>query len=146
MLSRARFRPHLHVEVVPGEGVVLLSDTRQTLLRGRVYELVVPWLHGRTAGEVCERLRAEASPAEVYHALAQLERKDYLCEAEPALPAAQAALWSSQQVAPRVAVRRLAERPVAVGGRHGLPRGDFGGGVPPGNSAAAAGRPRRLNR
>src|SRR3954469_12332364 len=115
MLTRPRFRPHFHVEVVPGEGVVLLSDTRHSLLRGRLYELVVPWLDGRTADDVCARLRAEASPAEVYYALTQLERKGYLCEEEPALPAAQAALWSSQQVAPRTAVQRLAERPVVVG-------------------------------
>ena len=114
MLHRPRFRPHYHVEVVPGEGVVLVSDARHSLLRGRLYELVVPWLDGRPADDVCEQLRAEACPAEVYYALAQLERKDYLCEEEPALPAGQAALWSSQQVAPRTAVQRLAERKVVV--------------------------------
>jgi ribosomal protein S12 methylthiotransferase accessory factor len=115
MLSRPQFRPHFHVEIVPGEGVVLLSETRHSLLRGRLYELLVPWLDGRTADDVCARLRSEASAAEVYYALTQLERKGYLCEEEPALPATQAALWSSQQVDPRTAVRRLAERPVVVG-------------------------------
>jgi ribosomal protein S12 methylthiotransferase accessory factor len=114
MLNRPRFRPHLHVEVVPDEGVLLLSDARQTLLRGRLYELVSPWLDGRTAEEVCRQLRGEASPAAVYYALAQLERKDYLCEQEDALPDGQAALWSSQKVAPGVAAQRLAERPVVV--------------------------------
>src|SRR6516164_9128158 len=114
MLNRPRFRPHFHVEVVPGGGVVLVSDTRHSLLRGRLYELLVPWLDGRTADDVCVQVRAEASSAEVYYALTQLERKDYLCEEEPALPAGHAALWSSQQVAPGTAVRRLAERPIAV--------------------------------
>jgi oxazoline/thiazoline synthase len=124
MLSRPRVRPHFHVEVVPGEGTLLLSDTRQSLLRGRLYELLVPWLDGRTADDVCEQLRAEASPAEVYYALTQLERKGYLCEEEPALPAGQAALWSSQQVAPGTAVRRLAERTVVVGA-FGVEAGPF---------------------
>jgi ribosomal protein S12 methylthiotransferase accessory factor len=114
MLNRPRFRPHFHVEVLPGEGVLLLSDARHSLLRGRLYELVAPWLDGRTANDVCEQLRGEASPADVYYALTQLERKDYLCEEEPALPAGQAALWSSQQVAPRTAARRLAEHAVGV--------------------------------
>jgi ribosomal protein S12 methylthiotransferase accessory factor len=114
MLNRPRFRPHLHVEVVPGEGVVVLSDTRHFLLRGRLYELMAPWLDGRTADDLCEQLRTEASPAEVYYALTQLERKDYLCEEEVALSAGEAALWSSQQVAPDVAAKRLAERPIAV--------------------------------
>jgi ribosomal protein S12 methylthiotransferase accessory factor len=113
MLTRPRFPPHFHVEVVPGEGVFLLSDSRQALLRGRLYELVAPWLDGRTADELCDRLRGQASPAEVYYALTQLERKGYLCE-EAALPAGQAALWSSQNVAPATAGRRLAEGAVAV--------------------------------
>jgi ribosomal protein S12 methylthiotransferase accessory factor len=114
MLNHPTFRPHFHVEIVAGEGVFLLSDTRQTLLQGRLYELVAPWLDGRTAEDVCERLRGKASPAQVYYALAQMERKDYLCEKEEALPAGQAALWSSQQVAPAAAARRLAERAVVV--------------------------------
>jgi ribosomal protein S12 methylthiotransferase accessory factor len=75
---------------------------------------MAPWLDGRTAEDVCDRLRGKASPAEVYYALAQLERKDYLCEAEEALPAGQAALWSSQKIVPGEAARRLAERPVVV--------------------------------
>lgn len=114
MLNRPRFRPHFHVEIVPGEGVVLLSDTRHSLLRGRLYELMIPWLDGRTTDDVCAQLRAEASPAEVYYALTQLERKNYLCEEEPTLPAGQAAFWSSQNVAPGTAVQRLADRPVVV--------------------------------
>jgi ribosomal protein S12 methylthiotransferase accessory factor len=114
MLRRPRFQPHFHVEVVPDEGVFLLSNSRQTLLRGRLYELVSPWLDGRTAEDVCNQLRGKASPAAVYYVLAQLERKDYLCEQEDSLPAGQAALWSSVQVAPVTAAQRLAERPVVV--------------------------------
>jgi ribosomal protein S12 methylthiotransferase accessory factor len=114
MLNRPKFRPHFHVEVMPGEGVLLLSDSRQTLLRGRLYEQVAPWLDGRTAEELCHQLRGTATPAAIFYALAQLERKDYLCEEEEALPAGQAALWSSQQVAPAEAARRLVERPVVV--------------------------------
>jgi ribosomal protein S12 methylthiotransferase accessory factor len=114
MLKRPRFRPHFHVEVMPGEGVFLLSDSRQTLLRGRLYELVTPWLDGRSAEDVCHQLRGTASPAQVYYALAQMERKDYLCEEEEALPSGQAALWSCQQIMPAAAARRLAECPVVV--------------------------------
>jgi ribosomal protein S12 methylthiotransferase accessory factor len=114
MLSRPRFLPHFHVEVVPGEGVFLLSDSRQSLLRGRLYELLAVRLDGRPVEDVCERLRGEASPAEVYYALTQLERKGYLCEEDESLPAGQAALWSAQQVGPGTAARRLAEHPVVV--------------------------------
>jgi ribosomal protein S12 methylthiotransferase accessory factor len=114
MLKRPIFRPHFHVEIVAGEGVFLLSDTRQTLLRGRLYELVARWLDGRAAEDVCDRVRGEASPAQVYYALAQMEKKDYLCEDEERLPVGQAALWSGQQITPAAAAQRLEARPVVV--------------------------------
>jgi oxazoline/thiazoline synthase len=114
MLTRPRFLPHFHVEVVPGEGVFLLSDSRQTLLRGRLYELVAPWLDGRTAHEVCHGLQGQASPADIYYTLAQLESKNYLYEADAGLPIGHAALWSSQQIAPGAAARALANHPVVV--------------------------------
>jgi len=122
MLSRPRFRPHFHVEVVPGEGVFLLSDSRHALLKGRLYELMAPWLDGRTADDVCDRLRGKASPAEVYYALAQMERKDYLCEEEESLPTGQAALWSSGPLAWRLALFSNYCNPFTSGWRpRGLP-------------------------
>jgi oxazoline/thiazoline synthase len=114
MLKRPRFHPHLRVEIVPGEGVFLLSPSQQVLLRGRLYELVAPHLDGGTADELCERLQGRASAAEVFYTLAQLERKKYLCEEESLLSDGQAAHWSSQGIAPATAVQRLAEQPVAV--------------------------------
>jgi ribosomal protein S12 methylthiotransferase accessory factor len=114
MLTRPRFRPHFYTEVVAGEGVILLSDTKSALLRGRLYELVAPLLDGRTAAAVCDGLEGSASPAEVYYALARLERNEYLCEEDQALPAGQAALWSCQHITPADAVQRLASRPVVV--------------------------------
>ena len=39
MLKRPRFRPHLHVEVMPGEGILLLSDPRAVLAE---HDLEVP--------------------------------------------------------------------------------------------------------
>src|SRR5262249_44673055 len=106
MLKRPRFRPHFHVEVMPGEGVILLSEARHFLLRGRLYEWIPPRLDGRTADNVCEQLRGNASPAEIFYALNHLERKGYLCENEETLPACQSALWSSQQISPETAARR----------------------------------------
>ena len=114
MLKHPTFHPHFHVEIVAGEGVFLLSDARQTLLRGKLYELLAPWLDGRSTAELCELLRDKASLAEVCYALEQMERKGYLCEMEETLPASQAALWSCQQVTPSIATRQLAESPVVV--------------------------------
>jgi ribosomal protein S12 methylthiotransferase accessory factor len=115
MLAQPRFKPHLRVEIVPGEGTFVLSGEAQTLLRGRLYELIAPHIGaGCSTDDLCEHLREHASPAEIYFTLNQLERKGFLCEAGVALPAEQAAWWSAQQIDPSAAARRLADTPVAV--------------------------------
>jgi bacteriocin biosynthesis cyclodehydratase domain-containing protein len=125
MLERPRFKPHLRVEVVPGEGAFVLSGGSQTLLRGRLYERVAPYIGGgRSADDVCDELDGEVSPAEVYYVIGQLETKGYLCEQETIVPDHEAAWWWAQGVDPREAVRRLAENPVRVTG-HGVDAGPF---------------------
>jgi bacteriocin biosynthesis cyclodehydratase domain-containing protein len=114
MMKQPRFKPHLRVQVLPGEGVFVLSETSQVLLRGRLYEQIVPWVGDRSADEIGDRLQGRISLAEVYYVLGQLETKGYLCEEETSLPPGEAALWSAQQVDPAAAARRLAETPVTV--------------------------------
>lgn len=116
MLSRPRFHPHLHVAVTPGEGVFVLAGAQETLLRGRLYELVAPLVDGGSADEICTRLAGRASAAEVYYALGQLQKKGFLAEAEQRLPAQQAAWWSSQQVDPQSAAQRLADCRISLTG------------------------------
>jgi len=115
MLNTPRFKAHLRVEVVPGEGAFILAGARQTLLKGRLYELVVPCLGaGRSADDICDQLQGLATPAEVYYLLAQLEKNGYLCEEGGSLPAGEAALWAAQQVDPAEVAGRLAETPVTI--------------------------------
>jgi bacteriocin biosynthesis cyclodehydratase domain-containing protein len=114
MLRRPRFKPHLRVEVVPGEGVFLLSELQQVVLQGRLYELVAPQLDGRPVEEICDRLRGEASAAQVFYTLAQLDKRGCLAEAADDCPAAESALWAEQDVHPAVAAGRLAQTVVEV--------------------------------
>ncbi|MHB1561339.1 MAG: TOMM precursor leader peptide-binding protein, partial [Isosphaeraceae bacterium] len=115
MLTHPRFRPHLHVEVVSGEGAFVIADARRSVLKGRPYELVVPWVGGgRSADEICDRVRDDLTPAQVYFVLGQLERKGYLCEANGTLPPDQAALWSAADVEPEEAAARLSGTPLSV--------------------------------
>jgi ribosomal protein S12 methylthiotransferase accessory factor len=113
MLECPRFKPHLRVQVVAGEGAFVLSGGSQTLLRGRLYEQVVPYVgEGRSADDICDLLEEQVSPAEVYYVITQLERKGYLCDQEQIVPDQEAAWWWSQGVDPREAVRRLTASPV----------------------------------
>src|SRR5271155_848035 len=102
MFHRPQFKPQFRVEVVPGEGVFLLSELHQAVLQGRLYEIVAPCLDGRPVEEVCARLDGQATPAHVFYTLAQLEKRGYLAEApagaKEARPTAESALWAEQQI------------------------------------------------
>ncbi|MGE5192189.1 MAG: TOMM precursor leader peptide-binding protein [Deltaproteobacteria bacterium] len=114
MFRRPKFKPHFHVETLAGEGVFLMSEGQQTVLQGRLYELVAPRLDGRPVEEVCADLRTQASPAQVFYTLTQLEKKGYLAEQDDSMPREEAALWSAQQIDPRAAAKRLSETPVSL--------------------------------
>ena len=115
MLRRPRFKPHFHVEALDGEGVVVLSELGQTLLRGRFHELVAPLLDGRrSADDLTRLLSSELAPAAVYYTLAELERKGYLCEGGCELPDNEAALWSIHDIDAEVAARRLGDSRVSL--------------------------------
>ena len=92
----------------------MLGGAKQTLLRGRLYELIAPRVDGRSADEICDQVAAEASAAEVYYTLVQLENRGYLEEADDTLPVHDAAWWSMQNLSPRTAAKRLSERQVSV--------------------------------
>lgn len=114
MLNRPRFKPHFQIEIVPEEGVFLLSVSSQTVLQGRLYEMVVPCIDGSPVSEICDRLRGLVPPSQVYYTLMQLEKKGYLSEDGDDLPPGEAALWSAQEIEPSVASQRLAETAVTI--------------------------------
>jgi ribosomal protein S12 methylthiotransferase accessory factor len=115
MFRRPRFMSHFRVEVVPGEGVFLLSELKQSVLQGRLYELVAPCLDGRSVEAICAQLRGQATGAQVLYTLGQLERKGYVAEIDDTLPPEQAALWALQGV-DGASVAQMAEARVAVHG------------------------------
>jgi ribosomal protein S12 methylthiotransferase accessory factor len=114
MLQRPRFKPHLHVEVVAGEGVFVLSEDNQTVLQGRLYEQVAPLLDGRPLERVREALSGRLAPARLYYTVNMLQQKGYLCEAADVGADGEAALWSLQELGPAEVARRLAGTTVAV--------------------------------
>ena len=114
MLRRPRFKPHLRVEIVPGEGVFLLSERSQKVLQGRLYELIAPCLDGRPLEEVSAQLRGRISVAQLYYTLGRLEQKGYLAESDDSVSPGEAGLYSMQGVDPQTAAQRLAETPLTI--------------------------------
>jgi oxazoline/thiazoline synthase len=114
MFRRPQFKQQLRVEVVPGDGVFVMSELQQDVLQGSLYELIAPCLDGRPIEDVCARLSGQTTPAHIFYTLAQLEKRGYLVEACDARPVAESALWAEQQIDPADAARRLAETSVAI--------------------------------
>ena len=122
MIGRPAFPSYYRVEVVEGEGVYLLSEWSRLVLKGALYCRLAPLLDGsRTADEIVDELASRHAPAHVYYALARMEQRGFVVEADPGLPAAQAAFWQAAGLDPRAAARRLAETPVSVTGIAGVP-------------------------
>ncbi|MBP1685705.1 MAG: bacteriocin biosynthesis cyclodehydratase domain protein [Deltaproteobacteria bacterium] len=121
MLDRPRFQPHLQVEIVPGEGVVLLSETQQVILPGLLYALVAPHLDGRhSLDAIVAALRGRAASSEIRGAVEELERQGFLTEFRGNGGMGEAALWASHGVDPGVAQQRLAKCAVSVAGVGGV--------------------------
>src|SRR5437868_14575001 len=114
MLARPQFRPDADVQIVPGQGVFIVSEQRTVLLRGGLYDLVAPLLDGtRTAQDIAAALGCEAPPAEIYYTIELLEQKGYAVERADGLSRGEAALFSALNVDPGIAAQRLAAATVS---------------------------------
>ncbi|WP_224372092.1 TOMM precursor leader peptide-binding protein [Hyalangium versicolor] len=110
-----QLKPHLRLERVDENRVVLLGEREHYLLVGRPLAQVTPLLDGRRTGrELLAMMGQESSLPEVLYALSSLHQAGYLTQAIPQLPPEQAALWQSLGVDPREAARHLLECTVSV--------------------------------
>jgi ribosomal protein S12 methylthiotransferase accessory factor len=115
MPQRPQLKHCFHCEVVPSEGVILLSERGDILLRSAIYLQLVPLLDGEhTVHEIVERLRGQSSSAEVFYALDLLQEKGCISDATSSPPSEQAVFWDLLGADPREAVSRLQEATVSV--------------------------------
>src|SRR5262245_13040584 len=120
------FAPHFDVHVVDERRVLLLSEARSSLLTGKLYVAIVPYLDGsRTRDDVVAALRSTTTAPldRIELAVSTLLSKKYAMAVAPGVPAARAAFWAELGLDPlraeqslrqtRVAVRPLGRRPGA---------------------------------
>ncbi|MFV3127223.1 TOMM precursor leader peptide-binding protein [Niveispirillum sp. KHB5.9] len=94
MLSIPALKAHLRAVVIPGEGVMLLTDDGGKVLHGAVYEKLVPLIDGRrTADEIVDALAGQVEVARVYFALGRMEALGHLAPPAPDVPPAIAGFW-----------------------------------------------------
>lgn len=115
MIRIPAFKAHLHIEVLPGEGVVVLAEEKLNLLRGTTYEKVVPLIDGlRSTDDIVDALHGIIDAARVYYVMTLLETKGHLCEAAPEIVPAVAAFWHAAGIDPVVATRLLSSQSVSI--------------------------------
>lgn len=119
------FKAHLQVSVIPGEGVLVLSEDGSTSLHGRVYELLAPLMdgsHGEDA--LVDALSGKIDGALVYYALALLDKKGLLAESCPQVSSQMAAFWHGLGIDPVSAIAALTStraRVRSIGDADGAP-------------------------
>ena len=112
--------PHLEFRVIGEQQMLLVSESFNTLLHGKIYCDLLPLLDGRRGpGEIVGSLEGSHTAAEVNAALASLSARGYLVSAEHGMDRGRAAYWSSLGVSPCWAEQRLAESRVEVEGDGG---------------------------
>ena len=112
--------PHLQFRAIGEQQTLLVSESFNTLLHGKLYPDLLPLLDGRHAQEkIAARLADAHAVADVLAAIVSLTAKGYVVSAEHGMKAARAAYWSSLGASPRWVEQRLAESRVAVEGDGG---------------------------
>ena len=109
--------PHLKFHVIGEQQTLLLSESFNTLLHGRLYGKLLPLLDGRrTQDEIAAALEGERDASEVRASIAALSAKGYVVSADHGMDRGRAAYWSSLGASPRWVERRLAESRISVAG------------------------------
>ncbi len=112
--------PHLRFAVIGEAQTLLVSETFNTLLHGRLYSELLPLLDGsRRQDEIIAALASGHSAGDVQNALASLSTKGYLLSAEYGMERNRAAWWSSLGASPRWVEQKLAASRIAVSGDDG---------------------------
>jgi len=110
VLDRPVVRSDLHVEAVEPDGVYLLSERGQTLLKGELFIQLIPLLDGtRSADDIVTACGEARRPADVYYALSMLERGGHIVEHAPGVPRERSAFWQAMGLAPAKAEHLLAK-------------------------------------
>ncbi|MDO8767492.1 MAG: TOMM precursor leader peptide-binding protein [Burkholderiaceae bacterium] len=115
MIKTPAFKAHLHVQVMPDEGVLILSEDASSVLYGAAYEKVSSLVDGlRSTDEIVDTLAGQVDAVTVYYAIDQMARKGHLAEASLGIAPSVAAFWHGQGVDPAHAVAALRGKSVAV--------------------------------
>ena len=112
--------PHLQFHPVGEQQTLLVSESFNTLLHGKLHADLLPLLDGRSPqDEIVAALEGAHAAADVLAAILSLSVKGYVVSGDHGMDRRRAAYWSSLGASPRWVEQRLAESRVAVEGDDG---------------------------
>ncbi len=112
--------PHLQFRDIGERQTLLVSESFNTLLHGKLNRDLLPLLDGRhPQEEIVAKLAGAHAATDVLAAIVSLSARGYVVSADHGMDAARAAWWSSLGASPRWVEQRLAEACVAVDGDDG---------------------------
>ena len=115
--ARPVLTPHLQFRSIGNEQTLLISETFNTLLHGRIYPDLLALLDGRrTRDEIIEFLAGTHSENDVKAALSALAGKGYIVSGDYEMEPGKAAFWSSLGTPPDRVEEKLREAKVAIQG------------------------------
>ena len=111
---------HLQFHNIGDQQTLLVSESFNTLLHGKLYSNLLPLLDGRRPlDEIVAALEGDHAAADVLAAMASLSAKGYVVSANHGMDRCRAAYWSSLGASPSWVEQRLAESGIAVEGDGG---------------------------
>ena len=139
--------PHLQFRDIGEQQTLLVSESFNTLLHGRLYRELLPLVDGRRPrDEIVAALAGAHAATDVLGAIFSLSAKGYVVSAEHGMDPRRAAYWSSLGASPRWVEQRLAQASIAVEGDDGRVDTAPGGVRRPGGSCNAQAHGHRLRR
>ena len=112
--------PHLRFHEIDEAQVLLVSESFNTLLHGKLHCDLLPLLDGRHPwDEIVAALEGAHAAPDVLAAIAAFAAKGYLVSADHGMDRCEAAYWSSLGASPRWVEERLAQSRVTVEGDDG---------------------------
>jgi len=99
MITVPVFKEHFGVEPIPGQGILLVSETDAFLLEGRALTLVASLIDGwRSVEDIAAALRSQLPPQMVYEAVAYLAQCGHIRQSDPTMPKELATFWAEMDV------------------------------------------------
>ena len=112
--------PHLQFRDIGDQQTLLVSESFNTLLHGKLYVDLLPLLDGRhTSGEIAASLAAAHAAADILAAIVSLASRGYVVSADHGMERGRAAYWSSLGATPSWVEQRLEESCIEVVGGDG---------------------------